>query len=256
MAGSAKPGPQCAHNQDWCIEDGTLILTECPTPGSVCSFKLKSQDKDITSPTLLKKPYVIFFGGFLASWDDMDKWLRSARSQRPDVAFDAYPYMGGDSGRASTIDSFNPMYDSVIRSIKLIKESGAPQIFIVGHSSGSAIAEELDHRLKDLERTRLVVLDGFPPLYSKQLVRTEAWSAKSGDNPSRNYVDLHNWFGDALKCHKAKKDCTNSWALHFSLVNLAANDRDIEDGHHIGNGYKDCIANLDWLEGACHHKEK
>jgi hypothetical protein len=34
---------------------------------------------------------VVFFGGFQSSQPDMDKWLDSARKQRSDVQFEAFP---------------------------------------------------------------------------------------------------------------------------------------------------------------------
>lgn len=251
------PGPQCACNQDWSIDDGTLVCTQSPTPGSVGITKLQSQAQYSTRAT--PQTYVIFFGGFRASDDDMDRWLSSARSQRPDITFKAYSYPAEKADRENAKSSFEE-YDSVIKSIE---SSGADKIFIVGHSSGCAIADELDHRLKDNDQIVLVVLDGFTPEHNNQYrPSTQFWSAKCGEHTSLNY-------NKRFKCHMAKQNCTNRWALHFSLVNLAANDEDINDKNPTAFGYKChddsdvgmsrenvCIANLDWLEGYCPHTDE
>lgn len=36
--------------------------------------------------------YVVFFGGYQSSKTDMALWLASARKQRSDIVFDAYPF--------------------------------------------------------------------------------------------------------------------------------------------------------------------
>lgn len=58
---------------------------------------------------------VVFFGGFQSSQPDMDKWLDSARKQRGDVQFEAFPYpdirKAGDKG---AVNGFKQS-DEVIR---------------------------------------------------------------------------------------------------------------------------------------------
>jgi hypothetical protein len=65
-----------------------------------------------------------------------------------------------NSDDTSTVSGFSKQLDGVI---KKIKESGADTRYIVGHSSGCAIANELDSRLKDKSHITLVALDGFQP---------------------------------------------------------------------------------------------
>jgi predicted esterase len=106
--------------------------------------------------------YVVFIGGFQSSKTDMELWLASATKQRDDVKFDAYPFPEiRDSDEGPSVAGFEKQFDGVI---KKIEDSGADKIFIVGHSSGCAIANEVNSRLPgDHKNVTLVDLDGFAP---------------------------------------------------------------------------------------------
>ena len=112
---------------------------------------------------------VIFFGGYKASKTDIELWRASAGKQRDDVQFQAFPYpdipgAGDDDAVAGFKKQFG--FDAVI---KTIEGSGADTVFIVGHSSGCAIANELNSRIKeDKFHITLVDLDGFAPSPDKK----------------------------------------------------------------------------------------
>jgi hypothetical protein len=188
--------------------------------------------------------YVVFFGGYKASQTDMKVWLGSAKAQKSSIEFSAFPWPhGADSGASSAVTTFTKsgQYDSAVAAIKA---SGADSIYIVGHSSGCAIANAVDRSLKDHSNVVLVALDGFGP-DRKQLARstTQVWAAVCGDAKSRNYKSLKNLVGGKLKVYEAT-DCKTMWALHFSLVNAAATDSTVKS---IATGYAQCRANLVWL---------
>jgi hypothetical protein len=183
--------------------------------------------------------YVVFFGGYHASQTDMDLWKTSAEKQRDDVKFDAFPYP--DGAGADDDDAVNgfKQFDEVI---KKIEDTGADTLFIVGHSSGCAIANEVNSRLKgDHKNITLVDLDGFAPSADKiKKSSVQAWSAE-GDGGR----------GHSLHWAKGKKmytaaHATKEWSLHFSLVNSAATDAITKDNYR-SKGYAGCIANLAWL---------
>jgi len=189
--------------------------------------------------------YVLFFGGYQSTQPDMNAWLGSARAQQPDVDFDAIPYpAGAGAGAHSAVSTFTggDQYDAVIAQIGT---AGADQTYIVGHSSGCAIANAVDRGLIDHSRIRLVALDGFVPDH-KQLARpsTQVWSAVGGDGIALHYKDLKDSVGSRLQVYKAATNCTTKLALHFSLVNAAATDKIVES---IKTGYRHCKANLVWL---------
>src|SRR5215469_1994541 len=114
--------------------------------------------------------YVLFFGGYHASQTDIDVWSATAKAQRPDATFGDYPYpSGASSGGESAVNAFIKAR-SYRQAIATIQECDADMIYLVGHSSGCAIANAVDRGLKDTSKVILVALDGFAPSH-KQLAR-------------------------------------------------------------------------------------
>jgi predicted esterase len=189
------------------------------------------------------KIYVVFIGGFQSDQTAMDLWLASARKQKEhaDIVFDAYPFPNiKDSDRRSSVAGFEDQFDGVI---KKIQDSGADKIFIVGHSSGCAIADEVNKRLGgDHKNVTLVDLDGFPPQPDQiQGSEVQAWYAvgPGGKGKSKNH-----------KVGRIKYQATHAtedWSLHFSLVNKAATNK-ITWKTYKTEGYAGCMANLDFLD--------
>ena len=166
------------------------------------------------------------------------------RVQQPDVQFSAFAWPRGAGADApSAVTTFNKsgQFDAAASAIR---SSDAELIYIVGHSSGCAIANAVDRSLKDHGKVVLVALDGFGP-DRKQLARsnTQVWAAECDGVKSRNHRSLKAAVGGRLKVYTAT-DCKTAWALHFSLVNAAANDSAVKD---IATGYANCRANLVWL---------
>jgi hypothetical protein len=190
--------------------------------------------------------YVLFFGGFQSTPTNMDVWLASAKSQRKDVDFDAIAYPAGAASDAhSAVGTFKKgdKFDAVITQIGTC---GADQIYIVGHSSGCAIANAVDRELIDNSHIILIALDGFPP-DSEQLGRpsTQLWSAACGDATSLNYDWLMGKVGASQLQVYPATDCKTKVSLHFSLVNSAATTKVVTSIH---TGYRHCKANLFWLK--------
>src|SRR4051812_46488265 len=161
-------------------------------------------------------PYVLFFGGYKATLTDINAWSASAKARMPDVTFDGYPWpSGASSGAASAVSAFTKA-GSFSQAIGTIQECTTDVIYIVGHSSGCAIANAVDRSLKDTSKVILVALDGFVPSRA-QLARpsTQVWAAECGSAKSRNYDGLKEAVGGRLKIYKAT-DCYDPWALHFS----------------------------------------
>jgi len=185
--------------------------------------------------------YVVFFGGFQASQPDMDLWKASAEQLRPDVTFDAFPYPDpAKSDASSAVNGFKKQFDGVIKKIEAF--GADTTIFIVGHSSGCAIANELNSRLKrDHSHITLVDLDGFAPS-ADQIKKSsvQGWSAEGDHGKGQSY----NWAKERIKYISAS--ATKRWSLHFSLVNTAATDA-ITEHNYAKKGYAGCIANLCWL---------
>lgn len=188
---------------------------------------------------------VFFFGGYNATENDVKAWVASAKGQKSAAEFSAYPWpRGAASDDRSAVTGFKNagMFKT---AVKAVESSNADLIYLVGHSSGCAIANAVDEALKDHSKIVLVSLDGFKPS-REQLKRasTQVWGAECDGVKSRNY---HDALKGQLKVYTAT-NCKTMWALHFSLVNSAANDKDVPNikGGWV-NGYVNCRANLVWL---------
>jgi len=199
---------------------------------------------------------VFFFGGWKSNLVNIKDWTADALKQKPSVTFDGFPFpdiRSADDDDAIAAFS-SPKHNDLAAAIKMIEASTRDVIFIVGHSSGCAISNKVDESLKDHKKIVLVALDGFVPS-NAQLERptTQIWSAESGAGKSLNHdktvARIENYNKKAknqqtVKMFTAGSDCTTKVALHFSLVNLSANNKSVT---HIPEGYTDCKANLPWL---------
>jgi len=203
---------------------------------------------------------IFFFGGYKASIHDVAKWQGSAADQTSDDVFVftyAWPAAAPNSDKpaksddTSAVSSFRSA-GTFDKAVSDIGSCGADRIFIVGHSSGCAIANAVDHAVVDRavvdqNKVTLVALDGFPP-DDGQLARpsTQVWAAERNQGGklfvSRNHDRLMKKLSGRLKIFNAPSG-TTEWALHFSLVNVAADDKIDEPS----KGYMNCRANLRWM---------
>jgi hypothetical protein len=187
---------------------------------------------------------VFFFGGFHATQTDMNVWSGNAQAQKPDVGFNAFPWPSGAGADAASAVSKFASAGTLESALAAIRASAADTIYLVGHSSGCAIANAVDDRLDNHDKIVLVALDGFAP-GRKQLARasTQVWAAECDGAKSKNYGPLKKAAGGRLQVYAATA-CKTVWALHFSLVNAAASDDAVKS---IATGYANCRANLAWM---------
>jgi hypothetical protein len=181
--------------------------------------------------------YVVFFGGYRASSHDMHAWKASAQSQRSDVTFDAYPYpANAGSSEAAAVGGVN-FEDMVERFAK----ADAEEFYIVGHSSGCAIANKLNELVEEDSRITLVDLDGFRArAEQKKRSTVQLWCAEGPRGKGQSV----NWAADKKKYTASR--ATQPWSLHFSMVNTTASDA-ITLNNFAQTGYAGCMANLCWL---------
>ena len=186
---------------------------------------------------------VHFFGGYQATQAQVDAWAASARAQRPDVTFEGIPYPQGAS-------SGDPLAKVAPGELDLmanaVKQTSADTHYIVGHSSGCAVANPVAAIAveKGAKNFTLIALDGFRPSPALlALPTTTCWSATCEGHHSLNYFALAGTprfrVYPALAAHGV-------WALHFSLVNRNSMDLLVKV---VADGYKACAANLCFLEG-------
>jgi len=188
---------------------------------------------------------IYFFGGYKASINDVAKWQGSAAEQTADDVFVfTYAWPAGAAADATSAVSKFQSAGTFDKALSAIQSAGQDRVYIVGHSSGCAIANAVDRALDDHANVSLVALDGFLPDRA-QLARlnTQVWSATGGGGVARNYRSLKKSVGNRLKVYPSTS-CSTSWALHFSLVNAAATDASVQG---VASGYSNCRSNLAWL---------
>jgi len=197
---------------------------------------------------------VFFFGGYKASQSDIDRWLRSARLQKPQVIFRGFPWPSGASYiGASAIKTLrgDGRLAAMVQAIEQFekdqnsKTDRLETIFLVGHSSGGAIANAVDVDLNVDADVALVVLDGSMPSGS-QLARddTQVWGATCAGQRSRNFPGNAKGRGRVFQATNCKKE----WPLHFSVVNTNASDANAGlVAGDLSQGYVNCQANLMFL---------
>jgi hypothetical protein len=184
---------------------------------------------------------VFFFGGYHASQSDIDAWVRSAKTQKAGIDFFGYAWpKDANSDANSAVKTFKKsgQYAAAVRDVQ---RNGSDTIYVVGHSSGCAIATAVDAGLTDTRKIALVTLDGFSPSHAQLNRRTtQVWGAECDGVKSINFP------GAAVGRRRiyTATHCKSRWALHFSLVNAAASDDLV---HSIRTGYASCRANLAFL---------
>ena len=193
---------------------------------------------------------VFFFGGFKASQSDIDRWLRSARLQKPQIIFRGFPWPSGASAKGALAKG-DPRLAAMVQAIEQFesdqnsKTDKLETIFLVGHSSGGAIAKAVDVALNVDADVALVVLDGSMP-NDGQLARdnTQVWGATCAGQQSRNFPGNAKGRGRVFQATNCKKE----WPLHFSVVNTNASDANAGlVAGDLSQGYVNCQANLMFL---------
>ena len=176
---------------------------------------------------------IYFFGGYLATQADVNAWKVSALLQTIFTNIKVFPW----PNHASSSDPLATFKGSreIAHEVELLDH----ETYIVGHSSGCAIANEVASLLS--HPVNLVCLDGFVPYRTQRpLPTTQIWSAASASHGlSRNYQNLKTY----PNFHVYVSKCTQVWPLHFSLVN-----ENVDDTTTILRGYLNCKANLCWLK--------
>ena len=181
--------------------------------------------------------HVYFFGGYLATSNDVEAWRRSVIAQVPDMPVTAFPYPE-DATAGAPLERW---HDSS-KVAEQIKAEGAFAI-IVGHSSGCAIANDVAAHALALGYTnmKVIALDGFRPGDKLlALPGSVVWSAECNGVCSLNYHGLEHC--PNFKVYRTR--VRQQWPLHFSLVNTNASDNYVS----IREGYHMCAANLEVLE--------
>jgi hypothetical protein len=215
------------------------------------------------------RPLVIFFGGHGASGDQMQDWENASTSKcGSHFAFKAMPYPpGANEHRSSVEGAMGPTVDKSLAIIAdYMRQNPNRKVVIVGHSSGSAIADQVASMVASPDRATLITLDGFHPSphLQSRMHQTECWSSEQPAAPGQSALKSPNYGTQSGGCGAnfrvfETNGCVSRMCMHFRLVNKRVDpdleggegSRDPDHGYRV-KGYSNLSPNLDWLgKDAC-----
>jgi hypothetical protein len=128
------------------------------------------------------------------------------------------------------------------------RAKSAEKFIVVGHSSGSAHAENVVKGVRDKSKVRLVLLEGIGNPKIQESVETSCWYAQDGAKMGFNGPVMR----DKKNCLRGAKaidtpQCHgNVLCLHISLVNNKA-PADLTRANVFVRGLENCEGNRKWL---------
>ncbi len=219
---------------------------------------------------------VIYFGGVGATRDQMDVWKEAARTkiaklkhESPDAypdnyTFESYPYPAGknpkkEAAKTAGMKQINKIVNKIDRDT-----SEDTNYVLVGHSSGSALSNEIANKVKDQKKVSLVVLDGFLP--SQKLLNKETTKCISARSSSSAAVSIgyhtmkscgprHSEIKTNFCTNLVDKNSVDKMCLHFATVDSSEAIMDMTSSSYSAFAYKknnknerkNLDPNLDWL---------
>src|SRR5262245_14281769 len=106
-----------------------------------------------------KKEVVYFFGGYNSTQPQVDAWVRDAKMQEPTIEFIGFAWPNFNNLSSSDAITKIKESDPYKAMVAAIEASKADTYYLVGHSSGCAIANDADKGLSDTSKVTLVSLD-------------------------------------------------------------------------------------------------
>lgn len=186
---------------------------------------------------------VFYFAGYGASDSYIKCWEKGARQKTPykdHYSFKGFAYPAGASWRQdSAIDGARAEIEAVL---KYMNSQPEKKFIIVGHSSGSAIANRVASLVKNPSRIELIDLDGFRPLdeVKNRVGRYTCWAGRGLGVGAINQSSMESCGKPGYREMKLPH-CESRTCTHYSLVTVG--------GGSYGSG---CDPNLGWLKLADH----
>ncbi len=232
-------------------------LGQAPAPGSPTAPAPALVPNVATSE--VSKTEVLMFGGYGSTNTQMKAWEKSASNDAHHSGEFEFKGIALPSRHFSQAEVKRDAEATIRLWVEKIQKSPPGKKFVLtGHSSGSAVANEIIRRLqlqkptRDLSTLKLIILDGFAPTGILDGVDVQCWSAIDAEHPEKG-----TWNQRAMKsCNTAHHQyhenkvtgCHFVMCLHYSSVNLNANTSSINSSNYRVTGYKAVRANLNWLE--------
>lgn len=197
---------------------------------------------------------VLYFGGHGFSRANAEHWEKCAKAKRPEgYEFQAFPYLGVATKTAKAFSAQQAVAGASRFIPEVVREIGANpgrSFVLAGHSSGSAITNEVMARLKSHANVRLVTLDGFFPrgVQDRPGVHATCWWAENAAGlRSLNAKSMRGNCRNSRRFADEARRCQSKHCLHFLLVMLST-PRNLGKATYASQGYQGCDPNLIWLD--------
>jgi len=194
------------------------------------------------------KPLVIYIGGAKSTSSQVQCWQKGAKSADSRFDFVAYPYPSGvilDHGSERTSIG-KAMVNNIVTSLAAENRP----IVVVGHSSGSDLANLLASQLVDAGKNvaHLYDLDGYG--VPKNIAEKVPATCVTGHDSATGTTSLY-WNESHSNCDLRDlpiSGCGGArFCLHFRLTNRMA-PAALDKSNYGSDGYSGCAPNLEWLK--------
>jgi len=194
-------------------------------------------------------PQVVFFGGYGSNQNQMTQWKSTAEKNikyKNKFKFESVLINANKPDKATVVASNKNEINAWVE--KIDNSSQDSHFILAGHSSGSALSNEIARKVKHKSKIELVVLDGYSSADILGLKNSFCWSSADADDAKKISLNMNSMKKCKNYFELKQKGCTNSMCLHFSLVNLNAAKVPVTSKNFKANGYDQLVPNLMWLD--------
>jgi hypothetical protein len=197
-------------------------------------------------------PKVFYIAGFKSTPNEIQSWKKQVQKNQiynPHFSVEAFHLPSTQPSKEAVLKEGKKLVDLIVSEID--KSPSGSEFVLAGHSSGSALTNEIAKRVKTKSKIKLVVLDGFAPTEVPQQVEVTCWSAM---NPNTGLKSMNTESMKSCSDYREIKsvNCRTQQCLHFSIINSAV-PPGLSD---LSRGYENLNPNLQWLDKFLPQKEK
>lgn len=188
-------------------------------------------------------PKVFYIAGFKSTPTEVQNWKNQVQKNQiysPHFSIEAFNLPSAQPSKEAVLKDGKKLVDLIVTEID--KSPPGSEFVLAGHSSGSAVTNEVAKRVKTKSKIKLVVLDGFAPNEVPKEVEVTCWSAM---NPNTGLKSMNTESMKSCSDYREIKsvNCRTKQCLHFSIVNSTVAPS-LSD---LSRGYENLNPNLQWL---------
>lgn len=189
---------------------------------------------------------MLFFGGDGFNQEQSECWENGTKNypNYKDIKFRAFKYPAQAKHVAASAVAMGQ--NTISEVVAEINSHPTQKFVIVGHSSGTSIANEVARLVKDPKQIELINLDGY--IASADLQKRVKYSCVFAEGRTGLLSMAVKYIKNSCTTIQKYADdhCDTQWCLHFSLVNKKS-PSNLGKDDFAKKGYDGCATNLDWF---------